>query len=86
MRINSFYAENVQRAVENSSKQIVGLAMKLTAQCSPQCSPHWIELSVSSICSHLRATPRTNFNYARATGASSKGFFFAKCLEILWRE
>lgn len=73
MGINSFYAVNVQTAAQNSGEQIVRLAVDFAAQCNP----HWIETSVSFICSHLRATPRTNFKYVRAIGASSKEFSFA---------
>lgn len=67
MTIISFYAVNILKAVIILGKQLVSLAMNVTAPGNP----HWIELCAGSDCSHLRTTPRTNFNYVSATGNSS---------------
>lgn len=71
MTINSFYAVNILKAVIILGRQAISPAMNITVPGNP----HWIELCVGFACSHLRTTPRTNFNYVSATGNSSGNTF-----------
>lgn len=82
MTINSFYAVNVQSAAQNLSEQLDRFASTFVALCIP----HWIEASVNLMRFRLRATPRTNFNYARATGMSPNEISFTDVPESLWRK
>ncbi len=83
MTLDSFYAADVQKAVQNPGEQEVRLA----AISAARCNSHWIELNASPGPVHRRLAPRTNINYLRATGARLGDYPFVNfCQEIMWHD
>ena len=83
MTLNSCYAVDVQKAVQNPSGQEVRLA----GISAVRCNSHWVELNAGPRPVRRRSAPRIHINYLRATGARPGGYPFANFSQvIMWHD